>query len=455
MEENIEMVKKLSDFSNYMVGRIKGHSHYVGAPILGGDPEFFIINKQRKVLNSDRFFPGKNKPIKIKPCISHTINGKVKYEHKLFFDGIQAEMAPAPSFCREYLCLNFADIWKRVFRKIGKDHNVVFKPAVRVSKEILDNADPEARRFGCMPDFNAYTLTTNTCEMDASRHLFRYAGGHIHIGASFTINSTVEEVEKHAPIEAGLKHEIELIKNPEKHIQLIKLLDLLVGIPTLSLDNEIGSKKRRAKYGKAGCFRPTPYGIEYRTPSCWWLKSPITVSLVYGLARLAWLGMFKKYDFLSTLYKKLETDELEIKGIIDEGNIEAAESMWLKLRPYVLIMDNSRSNPIHIYTYQPIRYSTSAPDTFMHKHINSYPRILSRLSSKNSSSAVFGIAVFEFIRKYGLNTIIDKNPRKEWDYKKLHTVLPYNLGFISQSQMRLEKNKDFMKFQSALLTEIM
>ena len=39
--------------------------------------------------------------------------------------------------------------------------------------------------------------------------------------------------------------------------------------------------QRRELYGQAGCFRPKPYGVEYRTLSNYWLKSRELMTKIY------------------------------------------------------------------------------------------------------------------------------------------------------------------------------
>jgi hypothetical protein len=60
-------------------------------------------------------------------------------------------------------------------------------------------------------------------------------------------------------------------------------MDLFHGIISVVLDNTPESVERRKLYGKAGCHRPTDYGIEYRALSNYWLKSPMLVSLMHSL----------------------------------------------------------------------------------------------------------------------------------------------------------------------------
>jgi hypothetical protein len=61
-------------------------------------------------------------------------------------------------------------------------------------------------------------------------------------------------------------------------ITLVKQLDAYLGIPSLEWDKDT---LRRRLYGKAGAFRPKPYGVEYRTLSNAWLKNEMLVRYVY------------------------------------------------------------------------------------------------------------------------------------------------------------------------------
>jgi len=67
----------------------------------------------------------------------------------------------------------------------------------------------------------------------------RTAGGHIHLGYDKTLIKTAD---------------------------LIKILDEVM------YDNDpLRDPSRDILYGARGCYRPKPYGLEYRSPSNWWL----------------------------------------------------------------------------------------------------------------------------------------------------------------------------------------
>ena len=404
---------KLSEVDKDLVARLR---HKNGPASMGGDPEFFIANKRGKILNADAFLPSKHKPL--------AVPAKSKMMSKLFFDGIQAEMAVAYSTCREWFADNIRDCWRRVIREIPKDHKIVLKPSAKIRRSVINGADPEARIFGCAPDFNVYTMSTNTEPMDASRHPYRYAGGHLHIGLHDIDYRKEQPHDLYYP----------LVSKPENHVRVIKAFDLLVSIPTLLLDNGPGSRRRRAKYGKAGCFRPTPYGVEYRTPSCWWLKSPATVSIIYGLARLAWTIVANDEDI--NLVKAIKVDEDMVRGCINESDVKTVQKIWEDLRPYVALISYPFTNPLNIAGVRTDKFE------YLKENYLGYKK------PSLKGKPVYCLAAFEYMLKNGSEVLIDRNILNEWGLADGTAI--YN-GFANESYSKLVNNKDFQKFQSDFL----
>ena len=433
---------RFRDIDKSFVKRLDGHN--VNATF-GGDPEFFIADENGEVMASDKIFPGKEKPIEFKGVDCY--NGKEKDcdNLKLFFDGIQAEMNIGIQRCREYVADNIRICITRALGIMGrkdKTYKILLEPSVEVSKEVIEGADPEARRFGCMPDFNAYTLTTNTSEIDATNHPYRYAGGHIHLGVS-------------SPYLKKSSGEYKMAKTEEGHIRIIKLLDLLVGIPCAILDDSKGAIIRRYEYGKSGCFRPTPYGIEYRTPSCWWIKSPITVSLILGLARLAWTiaASYSDTNMDEQLFKLIKYEPEDIKGICDESDKKEAIKVWDTLKAYLALIGKQSSNPVHIKNFRSNGIYTHRFDAMSGKKPKFYDRngIVIDEEKIDSFTPVFPFMVFEYLAKNGLSSIISDNIKKEWSIgRKFNNCL----GFISGTHSELSINKDFLAFQKSMLKEI-
>lgn len=108
-------------------------------------------------------------------------------------------------------------------------------------------ASPQAAQFGCAPDFDAYAggAATNRVTPGELRRAeggaWRFAGGHVHLGG---YESAVPE-----------------------HV-IAQFCDVFLGLPSVALDKQ---GPRRSLYGQAGRFRPTRYGIEYRSLSNFWV----------------------------------------------------------------------------------------------------------------------------------------------------------------------------------------
>jgi hypothetical protein len=105
--------------------------------------------------------------------------------------------------------------------------------------------NPQAQRFGCSPDFNAHQQgqpcpTVKPEALVDEDGAWRFAGGHVHVG-----------YESAAP-----------------DFVCAAMGDVYLGLPSVSLDQQ---GIRRTLYGQAGRYRPTPYGIEYRTLSNFWI----------------------------------------------------------------------------------------------------------------------------------------------------------------------------------------
>lgn len=109
-------------------------------------------------------------------------------------------------------------------------------------------ADPKAMTFGCSPDFDGHGHGKPHTAVDPARlhdagGAWRFAGGHVHLGYKVAF-----DVPDFVTAAFG---------------------DIFLGLPSVGLDNQ---PKRRALYGCPGRYRPTKYGIEYRTLSNFWVQ---------------------------------------------------------------------------------------------------------------------------------------------------------------------------------------
>jgi hypothetical protein len=152
---------------------------------------------------------------------------------------------------------------------------------------------PETMEFGCIPDYNAYTGRPNTSP-HAGDTGFRTCGGHVHIGFDGE-------------------------KSYERQRNVVLACDYLLGIP--SIVEDVGGIQRRQLYGKAGCHRPKPYGVEYRTLSNYWIFSSGQRKAVYNRAVLA--AQFA--DGIELLRSVVRPGM--IRETINDGNIRQAEEI--------------------------------------------------------------------------------------------------------------------------------
>lgn len=137
----------------------------------------------------------------------------------------------------------------------------------------------------CMPDYNVYTEKKNK-KPNAKNQNLRSAGFHIHVGYN------------HPAVPESLR--------------MVKLLDIFLGIPSVIIDPD---KKRRELYGKAGAFRLTKYGVEYRTLSSYMMSKDSILNLVWDLLTLA-----ENFGGSPNAF-----DKNQIQHIINESDVEDAK----------------------------------------------------------------------------------------------------------------------------------
>ena len=185
---------------------------------LGTDPEFFLFDKTIS---------------KIVPAVG--LIGGSKYEPLIIPSG---EAVLEDNVMVEFtttICKNASELTDSINRalkhlreKLGTRYDFVFNATHNFDWQ--DLTTEQAMLFGCELDYNAYTKKANT-PPDSSKESLRSCSGHVHIGFE----------------DPTLK----------KAIDLVKLLDLYLGVPSVLLDED---RERRKLYGRAGCFRPKPYG---------------------------------------------------------------------------------------------------------------------------------------------------------------------------------------------------
>jgi hypothetical protein len=149
---------------------------------------------------------------------------------------------------------------------------------------------PLAFVFGCEPDFNAWTKKENKRPKPPHEHM-RSAGGHIHV------------------------------ETDQDPVEVVRKMDIFLGIPSVLMDNGI---ERKQIYGKAGAHRVKSYGVEYRTPSNFWIFDEKLIRWVWRNTQRAldWnIDDVKKYEELVP-HAINNNDKAVAESLIQELNLE-------------------------------------------------------------------------------------------------------------------------------------
>ena len=178
--------------------------------------------------------------------------------HQFYYDNVLAECAIKPGNTKKEVVENFRDCLK-IFADMVRPLELVTQASATFSNSQLSHQD--ARRVGCEKDFCAYEMKQKEGPVkEILNGNLRSCGGHIHLGADI------------------------LTSDGPEPILAVYMLDLFLGVPSLWIDNDPTSSKRRSLDGHAGRYRVKSYGIEYRPLGNFWLKSPKLVELIYDLA---------------------------------------------------------------------------------------------------------------------------------------------------------------------------
>lgn len=175
-------------------------------------------------------------------------------------DNIMAEFNIDPASTCEQFVHNIQQVYQTLTDRLSVSG---VTPAIIASADVLPellDLFPQSRVMGCEPDYNAYTRSINPTPTPDTT--LRTCAGHVHLGFDY---------EAENPFELAC--------------ELTKRLDYTIGLWSVLHDTDTERKK---KYGKAGAFRPKSYGVEYRVPSNFWLKTPEFMAEVFNRARQAY-----------------------------------------------------------------------------------------------------------------------------------------------------------------------
>lgn len=211
----------------------------------GADPEIFFY-KGKEAHSAEGLVGGTKKNPRPIPGLSE---GFFVQE-----DNVAAEFNIPPATNEKQFA---QDIKKAVqyIRSVAWQHNLRVKPRAAALFPWAQLTTAQARELGCDPDYDAWTGTRNNSP-DAAGNL-RTAAGHVHLSSKFI------------PI------------GDRKWLSVIQSLDLFLGVPSVLITEK---SRRREMYGRAGAFRPKPYGVEWRVLDNFWIFSSPQAKHIFSTA---------------------------------------------------------------------------------------------------------------------------------------------------------------------------
>ena len=228
-------------------------------------------------------------------------------------DNVACEFAIPPVRSLDAFVKVMRDTMELVTKHLPSTVTIVRGAAMDFPEEELQHE--EAKEFGCDPDFDAWLFgEPMVCEVsDRGNGTLRSFGGHIHVGYLKGSGN-------------------EFLRQMSGKIKMVQVMDATLGLASVIHDKSAGSTLRRKLYGKAGAYRPTPYGVEYRTLSNFWIFEEKYQKLMWHLTNTALKIMRSKMaDDLFKIAKPGDVCEA-----INEGNRSMAEKMLENLTEIVV-----------------------------------------------------------------------------------------------------------------------
>lgn len=178
----------------------------------------------------------------------------------------------------------------------ANDCSYIIRPEINGwSKDAL--LHPLATETGCSEDYDAYAEETDKPRPKVKLEgESRFFGGHIHIGYDGAIPPWA----------------------------MVRLLDVFAYLPILKTDNQMGRVKL---YGLPGLFRPKPYGVEYRTPSNFWVQGRTSQQIFFANIRGLFNALENHLPEVNAWFKDTNWEEVrEVMTSRDSKNL----SRWWK-----------------------------------------------------------------------------------------------------------------------------
>lgn|SRR5574341_226913 len=234
---------------------------------VGADPELFLFNLNTgEPVPCVQLLPGtKQQPSPIKELG----DGFAVQE-----DNVMAEFNIPPCKTAEEFDNSIDSVLKYLESYFVKQQFGLDISATQLFKPHQLKSD-QAQMMGCDPDYDAWNRRKNPSpDTKFIAEGLRSAGGHIHVSFNRDDGEDISLKDR------------ELV---------VRAMDYHLGLPSLFLDKD---EKRRFLYGNPGAFRPKEYGIEYRTLSNFWIKTPELRKWVFNATKKALKTASEYPDFL-------------------------------------------------------------------------------------------------------------------------------------------------------------
>lgn len=247
----------------------------------GADPELFLTDRSGVL----RSAIGKIGGSKREPRFIDDMGSAVQE------DNVAVEFNIPPAKTKEEFVGSISHVMNYLHGYVSAmDLTLCVVPAARFPMEEL--LEPKAMEFGCEPDYNVWSKSINHKPDAYGENLtLRSAGGHLHVSWDDPDIESAEEV--------------------------IKAMDVFCGAASIVHDSDM---LRRKLYGSAGAFRFKPYGVEYRTLSNFWIRSPDLVGWLFDQAN-------KAMEFLNTGQRIKDIHSKLIQSCINTGDESKLEEL--------------------------------------------------------------------------------------------------------------------------------
>lgn len=256
--------------------------------LIGADPEFFLKDKDTgKFVSAYGLIPGTKKE-------PHKVDGGA-----IQVDGMAVEFNIEPAKTSTEFKDKILSVLGTLRAMIPLNLEFAYVPVADFGSEYIEAQPEVAKMLGCDPDFNAWESGAPNPRPDASAS-FRTASGHIHIG--WTDGMAIDDPE-----------------HLDACHMMTKQLDVSLACSALAWDTDT---IRRQLYGKAGAYRPKPYGVEYRVLSNAWLNDARDIMYVFNAAKHA----FDKLIAGKQYYR--DYDDGQIEDIVNYGDAYRAFSAY-------------------------------------------------------------------------------------------------------------------------------